>query len=154
MIKKASKDNSPKLYEQLAEVLGREYLGHDIESRYDYITLATEGINAYAIRNFRSHFNLDRGFVAAVMQVSEPTLYRWIKSQRKLHRNQSLILLELTDLFNYGSEVFANSEGFFQWLKLSAPSFGGMSPAAMLELPGGIGEVRDLLGRIEYGVYS
>jgi putative toxin-antitoxin system antitoxin component (TIGR02293 family) len=63
-------------------------------------------------------------------------------------------LFELTDLFLYGSDVFESRENFFKWLDLPNRALGGLTPKELLEIPGGISKVKDLLGRIEHGVYS
>ncbi len=63
-------------------------------------------------------------------------------------------LFELTDLFLVGVGVFESRENFFKWLELPNAALGGLQPKEILEIPGGISKVRDLLGRIEHGVYS
>jgi putative toxin-antitoxin system antitoxin component (TIGR02293 family) len=63
-------------------------------------------------------------------------------------------LFEITDLFLYGTDVFGSQENFFKWLQLPNAALGGMEPQELIEIPDGISKVRDILGRIEYGVYS
>ncbi len=141
-------------YDELTRILGKKYIKSNIESPFDFITIASKGLNANMILNFRNHFAIPREFTAKLLNVSEPTIYRWIKQNKKLERNYSIQLFELADLFLYGSEVFENTENFFKWLDLQNTALGGLAPKELLEIPGGISKVRDLLGRIEYGVYS
>lgn len=141
-------------YDKLVNILGRKYIKSNIESPFDFITIASKGLNSHIIVNFREHFNFPRGFTASLLNVSEPTIYRWIKGNKKLERNFSIQLFELTDLFLYGSEVFENDDNFFKWLNLPNTALGGLEPKELLEMPGGISKVHDLLGRIEHGVYS
>ena len=141
-------------YEHLIEILGKKYIKTKIESPFDFITIATKGVNANIIVNFRNHFNIPRAYAAELLNVSEPTIYRWIRGNKKLERNYSVQLFELADLFLYGSEVFDNKSNFFKWLELSNTALGGLEPKELLEVPGGISKVKDLLGRIEHGVYS
>jgi putative toxin-antitoxin system antitoxin component (TIGR02293 family) len=89
-----------------------------------------------------------------MLNVSSPTLYRWIKSSKNLKKNYSILLFELTDLLLYGKEVFNSNENFVKWLNLPNTALGGMEPQELLELPGGIAKVKDIVGRIEHGVYS
>jgi putative toxin-antitoxin system antitoxin component (TIGR02293 family) len=63
-------------------------------------------------------------------------------------------LLEAADLFLYGIEVFESKANFFKWLQLPNTSLGDIEPQELIEIPGGISKVRDVLGRIEHGVYS
>lgn len=141
-------------YDKLINILGKKYIKSDIESPFDFITIAAQGINANVIINFRDYFAISRGFAAALLNVSEPTIYRWLRTNKKLERNVSVQLFELTDLFLYGSEVFESNENFFKWIDLPNAAFGGLQPKELLDIPGGIAKVYDLLGRIEHGVYS
>jgi len=143
-----------KHYDALQRILGKEYIRTKIESPFDFITLASKGINANIIVNFRNHFSIPREFAADLLNVSEPTIYRWIQNNKKLERNYSVQLFELTDLFLFGIEVFESKENFFKWLELPNAALGGLNPKEILEIPGGISKVRDLIGRIEHGVYS
>ena len=141
-------------YQKLIEILGEEYIRTKIESPYDFILIATEGVNANIIKNFRLYFNISRQSTANMLNISEPTLYRWIKANKNLERNFSVQLFELADLFLYGSEVFKNKDNFLKWLTLSNTSLGGYEPQALIEIPGGVAKVRDILGRIQHGIYS
>jgi len=141
-------------YEELKRILGRRYIKLEIESPFDFITIANKGLSSSVILNFRKHFNISRELTAELLNISEPTIYRWIRSNNKLKRNYSIQLLELAELFLYGVEVFENKEYFFKWLELPNTALGGLEPKELLEVPGGVSKVRDLLGRIEYGVYS
>lgn len=141
-------------YDNLKSVLGKKNVRGKLESSFDFIQLASKGLNAIIIKNFRDYFGISREETAQMLNVSSPTLYRWIKSNKKLERNVSILLFELTDLFLYGSQVFRNQESFFKWLDLPNVALGGLEPQDLLELPGGIAKVKDVLGRIEYGVYS
>lgn len=141
-------------YDKLQSILGKEYIRTKIESPFDFISIANKGVNANVIINFRKHFNIPRNVAAEMLNISEPTIYRWVKEDKMLDRNFSVQLFELADLFLYGNEVFKNQANFFKWLKLPNTALGGLEPKELLEIPNGSSKVRDLLGRIEYGVYS
>ncbi|MFN3757160.1 MAG: antitoxin Xre/MbcA/ParS toxin-binding domain-containing protein [Flavobacterium sp.] len=149
-----SDKTTTKHYDTLLNILGRKYIKSKIESPYDFIIIANKGVNANVINNFRKHFNIPRNTTAEMLNVSAPTIYRWVKEDRKLERNFSVQLFELTDLFLYGKDVFTDQDTFFKWLELPNTALGGLEPKELLEIPNGISKVRDLLGRIEYGVYS
>jgi putative toxin-antitoxin system antitoxin component (TIGR02293 family) len=134
--------------------LGKKYIRSTIDSPFDFILIAAQGVHAQVIVNFRNHFDIDRGFAAELLNVSEPTVYRWIRANKKLERNYAVQLFELTDSFLFGIEVFENQENFLKWLDLPNAVLGGMAPKALLDIPGGISKVNDMLGRIEHGVYS
>ena len=141
-------------YDALLDILGRKYIKSKIESPFDFINIATKGVNANVINNFRKHFNIPHHTTAEMLNISAPTIYRWVKEDKKLDRNFSIQLFELTDLFLYGNEIFGSQTNFFKWLELPNTALGGIEPKELLEIPNGVSKVRDLLGRIEYGVYS
>ncbi|REG82313.1 type II RES/Xre toxin-antitoxin system antitoxin [Algoriphagus antarcticus] len=141
-------------YQKLNTVLGKENLKDRVDSPYDFITIANKGLNSNAIVHFKVYFDLSQKFTAALLNLSEPTLYRLQKSRQDLKRNSSVQLLEAADLFLYGIEVFESKENFFKWLHLPNTSLGDIEPQELIEIPGGISKVRDVLGRIEHGVYS
>jgi putative toxin-antitoxin system antitoxin component (TIGR02293 family) len=141
-------------YNTLVSILGKKYIREEIESPFDFISLAAKGVNANVIINFRDYFNIPRDTMADMLNISEPTIYRWVRENKKLDRNYSVQLFELADLFLYGREIFSSQENFFKWLNFPNIALGGLPPLELLEIPNGIAKVRDLLGRIEYGVYS
>lgn len=141
-------------YKRLIEVFGKKNVTTKVESPFDFIHIATRGVNANVVKNFRIYFDLTRNSTAHMLNISEPTLYRWTKANKKLERNFSIKLFEIADLFLYGSEVFGNKQNFFKWLNLPNTALGGMEPQELVEIPGGVSKVKDILGRIEYGVYS
>jgi len=141
-------------FKQLRDVLGRKYVKTKVESPFDFINIANKGVNAKVITNFRNYFNLNLGSTANMLNISEPTIYRWTKSNKNLERNFSVKLFEITKLFLYGSDVFGNSKNFFKWLSLPNTALGGMEPQELIEIPEGISKVRDVIGRIEHGIYS
>ena len=147
-------ETSTKHYKKLIEVLGKSNVRSKVESPFDFIHIANKGINAIVIKNFSSYFEISKEDTAQMLNISSPTLYRWIKSNKNLDKNFSILVFELTDLFLYGIEVFESKDNFTKWLNLPNTALGGLEPQDLLEVPGGISKVRDLIGRIEYGVYS
>lgn len=147
-------ETSTEHYKTLIEILGKKQLKSKVESPFDFIQIATNGVSADVIQNFRIHFNLSRDLMASMLNISTPTLYRWTRSNKNLDRNFSIKLFEITDLFLYGSEVFGNDSNFLKWLNLPNTALGGMEPIDLIEMPSGVSKVKDIIGRIEHGVYS
>ncbi len=141
-------------YKKLINVLGKKYVSSTVENPFDFINLANKAIDTAVNKNFRTYFNLSRDSIAHMLNVSEPTLYRWTKANKSLDRNFSVKLFEIADLFLYGIEVFGDKENFFKWLKLPNTALGSLEPYELIEIPGGVAKVKDILGRIEHGVYS
>lgn len=150
----ATKNLTTDRYETLVKILGEQYVQDKVESPFDFIQLASKGIDAGIINNFRSYFKLPGEATAHILNTSAPTMYRWISSSKKLDRNYSVRLFEVTELFLYGTEVFESQDNFFKWLSLPNTALGGMEPQELIEIPDGISKVKDVLGRIEHGIYS
>ena len=140
--------------DSLRDVLGRKYLKAKVESPYDFIHIAAKGLNANIIKNFKDYFNLSLDTTAQMLNVSEPSIYRWTKANKKLDRNLSIKLFEISELFLLGTDIFGPKETFFKWLNLPNTALGGMQPSELVDIPEGVSKIRDILGRIEHGVYS
>lgn len=156
MIKEIAKEQelTTEHYKKLIDVMGKKYMNYQVESPFDFIHIAKKGINANVVKNFRVYFDLSRDIMAEMLNISTPTLYRWTKSNKNLERNYSIKLFEIADLFLYGIEVFESKENFFKWLNLPNTALGGLEPMELIEIPDGVSKVRDIIGRIEHGVYS
>jgi putative toxin-antitoxin system antitoxin component (TIGR02293 family) len=141
-------------YKTLTGLLGKKYIRSGISTPLDFIAIANGGVSAQVILNFRKYFDISLDETASWLNISIPTIYRWIREDKKLGRNHAIQLFELADLFLYGTGVFDSKENFFKWLSLPNTALGGMEPKDLLEIPGGTFRVKDILGRIEYGVYS
>ena len=84
------------------------------------------------------------------------TTYNKKKSEHSLldSRDSELIVL-ITELIDYGIEVFNDEEEKFQrWLKKPNVSLGGNTPESLLDTITGIDEVQFCLNRIEYGNFA
>jgi len=140
--------------DELRNVFGENYIKAKVESPFDFIDIASKGLNANIIKNFRDYFNLSLDMTAHMLNVSEPSIYRWTKANKNLERNVSIKLFEISELFLLGTEIFGSKENFFKWLNLPNTALGGRQPRELIDMPEGVSKVRDILGRIEYGVYS
>ena len=147
-------ENTTEDYKKLRYILGKKYIKEDIESPFDYIIIASKGIEADVLKNFINYFNVSQETTASLLNISSPTIYRWIKGNKKLDMVYSVKLFEIAELFIYGSRVFESEENFFKWLRLPNTALGGMEPMKLLELPGGVSKVNDIIGRIEHGIFS
>ncbi len=141
-------------FDELRVVLGKEFIRSKFESPFDFIQIASKGVNANVIKNFRNYFDLSLNATAHMLNISEPSIYRWTKANKTLERNLSVKLFEISELFLVGSEVFGGKKNFFKWLDLPNTTLGGMQPIELIQIPEGVSKIRDILGRIEHGVYS
>jgi putative toxin-antitoxin system antitoxin component (TIGR02293 family) len=146
--------SAPERYSALLKIIGKRSSSTNIDSPFDYISIASKGLKASVLSKFQDHFKINREEVSQMLNISSPTIYRWTKADRTLDRNTAVQLLELIDLFLFGQDVFDSNEKFLQWLDFESIALGRMKPKTLLGIPGGISKVRDELGRIEYGIFS
>ena len=84
---------------------------------------------------------------------SKATLHRR-KAGGRLGRAESDRVARFARLMGKAVEVMESEENARQWLTLPQIGLGGATPLDYARTEVGAREVEDLLGRIEYGVYS
>jgi putative toxin-antitoxin system antitoxin component (TIGR02293 family) len=91
--------------------------------------------------------------MAEVLHTSDRTLRRYTNDDI-LNTDQSERLLELAELCKLGTEVFGNTASFNQWMNSSIMALNYSTPKSYLTTIVGIHIVAQLLGRLQYGVFS
>lgn len=91
--------------------------------------------------------------MANILTISIRTYHR-LKHKGLLNPVASERLTMLKDLASFGLEVFENQASFNKWLRISLRELDNNSPLDLLNTAIGISRVKDVLGRIEYGIYS
>ncbi len=111
------------------------------------------GISKSYLEKVKSHTNLDYVKLARLLTVARATLINK-KSSQKFNTALSERILSLADLYDYGYEVFEDREKFNQWMTNPNKALGDQVPLDLIDNQFGREEVRNILTRIEYGVYS
>ncbi len=91
--------------------------------------------------------------MAPLLNQSIATFHRQAKAAR-LDAATSERLLVLGRLAQYGAKVFQDQGKFTRWLRRPLRLLGDRSPLALMDSSTGVQLVEDVLGRIEYGVFS
>lgn len=76
------------------------------------------------------------------------------KKEQKLHADESDRLYRVIKIFNFALEVLKEEDYVVKWLSTPKIALGGEIPLTLLDTEPGFQEVENLLGQIEYGVYS
>jgi putative toxin-antitoxin system antitoxin component (TIGR02293 family) len=127
----------------------KEYVWTNKMERVDIIR---EGIPYGSIEVVSKRLNQPVKSVLSLVGLPQTT-YNKKKSEHSLldSRDSELVLL-ITELLDYGLEVFNNEEEKFQrWLKKPNLSLAGNSPESLLDTVTGISEVKFCLNRLEFG---
>ncbi len=91
--------------------------------------------------------------MARLLNQSVATFHRQAKAER-LDAATSEKLLLLGRLAGYGTTVFQDQGKFNRWLSRPLRLLGNRSPLDLLDSTTGVQLVEDILGRIDYGVFS
>jgi putative toxin-antitoxin system antitoxin component (TIGR02293 family) len=91
--------------------------------------------------------------MAPLLNQSIATFHRQAKTGR-LDAATSERLLLLGQLANYGATVFQDQGKFTRWLRRPLRLLGERAPLDLMDSPTGVQLVEDILGRIDYGVFS
>jgi putative toxin-antitoxin system antitoxin component (TIGR02293 family) len=115
--------------------------------------LVEEGISKQSLEALKQQMGFDYDQLAQVLNVARATLINK-KSSEKFNTDLSDKIMNLADIISYGFEVFEDQAHFKSWLLNPVRALGGKRPFDLLHTSFGRDEVRDLLGRIDHGVYS
>jgi putative toxin-antitoxin system antitoxin component (TIGR02293 family) len=118
------------------------------------INTSRQGIpfNTFTKMTEASPFSLDEW--SAFLHLSERTIQRYKKEKKSFDPIHSEKILEITMLYNRGSEVFGTNEKFDTWLEAKNIALGGIKPKELLDSTFGIGLLNNELTRIEHGVLA
>ncbi len=120
---------------------------------FQKMRIVKKGITKTYLVAFKTKTGLDYDQLAFALAVTRATLIN--KKGDDLFSDQiSERIVALADLYSYGYEVFGAEESFNQWIFSKNMALGGIAPFSIIDNQYGREEVRNLLGRIEYGVYS
>lgn len=120
---------------------------------FEKIHMIKEGISKKDLENLKDKAGLDYNQLSKVLSVARATLINK-KGNDRFDMNLSEKIVSVADIYSYGYEVFEDETKFNAWIFRSNRSLGGQSPYDLLDNQYGREEVKNLIGRIDYGVYS
>ncbi len=91
---------------------------------------------------------------SSILHLSERSMQRYKKEGGTFGPVSSEKIIEITMLYKFGVEVFADKGKFNTWLNIENVSLGGAKPKELLDTSFGMGLIKDELMRIEQGVLA
>ena len=122
-------------------------------SSFEKITMVRNGIPKNALEHFKRKTGLDYDQLASILSVARATLINK-KGAAKFNQTLSEKILGLADIYSYGYEVFEDQDRFNQWIFRSNKALAGQAPYDLLDNQYGREEVKNIIGRIDFGVHS
>lgn len=121
---------------------------------YKTASISRNGIAPMLVLDLMNQFKFTKQETAELIDVSSKTLDRHFKAGRAFKGLQSDRILELSNLYNQGIEVFGDRKKFLKWLDSKLPALGNTSPREWLDTQQGIEAISDEIGRIKYGLFA
>jgi putative toxin-antitoxin system antitoxin component (TIGR02293 family) len=120
---------------------------------FELIAQSRAGLGYTEVRRIATLLDLTVRELAVLLAMNERTMARRLVSD-SLNKVESERLLLLDALAGHGLRVFEDQGKFNRWLRRPLEILDGQSPLQMLDTATGFQVVDQILGRIEYGVYS
>jgi putative toxin-antitoxin system antitoxin component (TIGR02293 family) len=111
------------------------------------------GLRFSELKTLQDTLHLPFEKLAAKLCISRSTLQRR-KTAGRLSPDESDKVVRFSQLLRHATEVFGDAERARAWLKHPQVGLGGAVPLDYASTETGAREVDNLLGRIDYGIYS
>jgi putative toxin-antitoxin system antitoxin component (TIGR02293 family) len=129
-------------------------LGLKAANSAELIQQVERGFSYGSLQTFAQRSNLPVSQIASILAIPERTLARR-KASGKLSWEESERLLRLSAVFDDALELFeGDADDATRWLTAPQKALGDQTPLAHSRTEIGAREVEDLVGRLEYGVFS
>jgi putative toxin-antitoxin system antitoxin component (TIGR02293 family) len=115
--------------------------------------LSKMGVTKKYLEKVKAKTMLDYQKLANVLSINRATLINK-KQEEKFSAAQSERIIGLDALYNHGLETFQDKDKLNGWLNSPNRALGGKIPYDVMDNQFGREEVLNLLGRIQWGVYS
>lgn len=116
-------------------------------------TLTRQGLPIDLVSDFQSQFGIGPEQTAEILQVSLRTLQRSQSQGKDLDAAQSGRLLRTAQIIARAKKLLGDSEAI-EWLRREQTALNYRVPLDLLETEPGARAVEQLLGRIDFGVYT
>ncbi len=138
----------------MTEILGgKKILGKAVSSRTALDALLRKGLPYGTVEAVVRNLSMGLPDIISLLASSSRTMARR-KKEGHLSVTESDRLARLARVYSAAETVFGSPENAKRWMNKPNRALGGLTPIKALETDIGAAEVVNVLGRIEYGVYS
>ncbi|MEO5996735.1 MAG: antitoxin Xre/MbcA/ParS toxin-binding domain-containing protein [Chitinophagaceae bacterium] len=120
---------------------------------FEKMEATRKGISKKELEELKKRAGLDYDQLSHILKVARATLIAK-KGTERFPAILSEKIMSVADIYSYGYNVFGSEEEFNKWIFQPITALGGKSPYEILDNVYGREEVKHVIGRIEYGVYS
>ena len=133
--------------------LGKKTPSVKVKHSSDLIRQIQKGLRFSELETLQNSLEMPFEQLAAKLSISRSTLQRR-KAAGRLSPDESDKVMRFSRLLEHAKNVFGDIDKARAWLKHPQYGLGGAVPLDYAETEIGAREVDNLLGRIDYGVYS
>jgi putative toxin-antitoxin system antitoxin component (TIGR02293 family) len=139
----------------IAEVLGgKRALRQKIETSSDLARATRAGLSVESLDMLAQELSIQRVSVGKLLGISERTLSRRATSKGRLTAAESDRVVRLARVLALAKETLGDMDRASRWLQTPNRALEGDKPIGRLDTDTGVRSVEQVLGRIEYGLYS
>lgn len=120
---------------------------------YQKMQIVRDGVTKSYLTKLKEETSLDYDALAQALSVTRSTLINK-KSDQRFSDHISERIIAVAELYSFGYEVFGNKENFNKWMFAPNQALSGAKPFELMDNQFGREEIRNLIGRIEYGVFA
>lgn len=121
-------------------------------TRMERVNIIRKGLPYETIEVISTRVDSPIKDILQLLGIPQTTYNKKKKDKDLLTGRDSEVVLVLSELLDFGLEVFnQEKEKFQRWLKKPNISLGGVTPESLFDSLTGIQEVKNILNRLEYG---
>jgi putative toxin-antitoxin system antitoxin component (TIGR02293 family) len=137
----------------------RDYLGGakvvgTPKKEADFVPIVRRGFPVAAIKSLSERAKLSEETIYESLRIAKRTAARRKQRAARLKPAESELLLRLARAFAAATQTLGSEEKARRWLVAANRALGGVTPISLLDTGIGFQSVIDVLGRIEYGIFS
>jgi len=122
-------------------------------SNFDLMSEVKKGLSRHVFDGLKDLTNLDFTSLSKIVGTTTATIHKK-KTNDKFSMVISEKIIEVAALYDFGYDVFEDKDSFDVWMRTDNIALGKKKPIEFIDTIFGINEVRKVIGRIQYGVYS
>ncbi|MDC8001860.1 MbcA/ParS/Xre antitoxin family protein [Aequorivita todarodis] len=120
---------------------------------YQKMQIVRGGVTKTYLTKLKEETSLDYDALALALSVTRATLINK-KGEQKFSDHISEGIIAVAEIYSFGYEVFEDKNNFNKWMFTPNQALSGAEPFNLMDNQFGREEIRNLIGRIAYGVYS
>lgn len=121
---------------------------------FDLLALEERGLTCDELQLVAKRHGFSAELLASILAISLRTYQRRLEQKKGLTSSETGALIEVLQIINFGIEVFEDKGKLMRWLELPNKTLRGKKPEDLMILASGRKLIMNVLGRIDYGVYS